>query len=195
MSESSIVAICVALISSLSAIICKIIDKTKRKYPEKNTKTKIPNILFILSFIVAISSVGTLIYLQFLSKHTPDIVINYPTDNEYVEKTIVVKGRYKNISKNEKIWIFIYPLKINHYYPQNTSAELEANGKWSSLIYVGQDNDIGQRFNIVAILANKNSTIEIEDYLRTAKDKQDWYGMEEIPEGALKFQTITVVRK
>lgn len=84
--------------------------------------------------------------------------------------------------------------RVNRYYPQNSYAELDANGKWSSLVYFGQDNDRGRKFEVIVVLAKSDVIQEIENYLKVARDKQDWSGMEKLPENAVIYERKIVTR-
>jgi hypothetical protein len=107
----------------------------------------------------------------------------------------MLEGSYKNISKNEKIWIFINSLEVNRYYPQNTYAELDASGNWSSLTYIGQERDSGKRFKIIVVLVNEDAESKIQTYLQNAVNKNDYSGMEKIPEEVEIYVQKIVKRK
>lgn len=188
MSDSSIAPIITALISSISAIIIKLIEI---HYRRKNSFLKSS---YYLCIVIAIISMGLLIKL-IAFPYEKKVSIIYPKTNGFVEQTALIEGTHKHISKNEKLWIFINPINTNRYYPQNSFSVLDANGKWSTLVYLGQKNDVGKKFEIIAVLVKKDAIKEIKQYLIEANNKQDWAGMEKIPENALIYERIFVIRK
>lgn len=195
-----------SVIGSVSTIICAKINNNKEKNRDESATSErrkvrmrknvsLLTVLSIISFIFAIICVSAFAYTQFGPKPKPQIEITSPKENDLVEQTLIVKGYYNNIPNEQKLWIVIYPLKVNRYYPQNSFANLEAANKWTSIAYVGQKNDIGQQFEIIAVLVDKKANDEIESYLANAKNKQDWPGLEKLPEGAVTYCTINVKRK
>jgi len=191
-------------LGAIAAISIRLIEKNrsdKRKRtnnvaPKKQIDRKviIYRIIYFFSIIIAICGTGSLIKLTiFPSK--PEIAIANLKDSDSVEQTTILEGTYKNISKNEKIWVFINSLEVNRYYPQNTFAELDANGNWSSLAYFGQERDTGKKFKIIIVLVNEDAIIQILNYLKDAVNKNDYSGMEKIPENAVIYVQKIVIRK
>lgn len=204
MKEESIIAIIVALIGTLPAIIIKLLEnnrsnKSKSSSQDEhskqiNKKTRIYRILFLVSILIAVCGTVPLIKLTIFPSKL-EISLSNVNDSTIVEQTTTLEGTYKNITKDEKIWVFINSLEVNRYYPQNTSAELDANGNWSSLTYFGQEKDSGKMFKIIVVLVNKDAVSQIQTYLKEAINKKDYQGMAEIPNKAVIYVQKIVKRK
>ena len=88
----------------------------------------------------------------------------------------------------------VYPYPAHRYYPQSEKMTIQ-NGKWSIPIYIGVQNNVGTKFDIVAVLANKQASKVIQDYIDHGIKTNDWPGMVGIPSGAKVYDRITVIRK
>jgi hypothetical protein len=126
---------------------------------------------------------------------TTDVRITYPVDSVQVEREEMVRGTSQLIPEGYAIWIVVYPYVANRYYPQNDSAVIEAKGDWSSRTCIGVEADMGLKFDILAVLASKTAQDAFGAYLQTARDKEDWPGLEKLPKGATVYHRITVTRK
>jgi len=68
------------------------------------------------------------------------------------------------------------------------------NGEWSLPIYIGVKENVGDTFNIVAVLANQDANIEFTNYINTGNRIGSWPGIN-IPIGAYVVDQVTVTRK
>lgn len=126
---------------------------------------------------------------------TTEVEITYPYDGATVEIREMVRGTSQKIPEGPAIWIVVYPHVAGRYYPQNDTADVQANGDWTSLTYIGIEEDVNRKFNIIAVLADKRAQDAFNAYLTQAKDKKTWPGLERLPEGATIYDRITVTRK
>lgn len=149
--------------------------------------------------ITAPESVPTTVPTEEVSgeEASPEAAITYPDDGATVEIREMVRGTSQNIPERQVIWIVVYSQVAGRYYPQNYPADVQANGDWSSLAFIGIKEDSGKKFkfDIIAVLADEKAQDTFNDYLIQAKDKEKWEGLERLPEGALIYDRITVTRK
>ena len=203
MSETSIVPIIVALIGSITTIAIRLIEIRSRKKEtsedkttsvKRNRKNSIIRMVYVLGIIMIFGGAASFIKIVAFPVK-PEISMTYPVSNDTIEQTVRVEGLFKNIPKNEKIWIFIKPLEINRYYPQNAFAEIDAKGNWSSVVYLGQENDNGEKFEIITTLVDDQAIRQINAYLKEAMNKQDWAGMKNITDNSIVYERRLVIRK
>jgi hypothetical protein len=67
-------------------------------------------------------------------------------------------------------------------------------GKWSIPTYIGVKENVGIKFNIVAVLANKKANDKFTTYVKACEKTNSWPGMVGIPSGAKVYSKITVTR-
>lgn len=126
---------------------------------------------------------------------TTEVKISEPADGATVAQTERVKGTSRNVPDGKVVWIVAFVHAVGRYYPQNYPADVQANGDWSSLAYLGVATDVGLKFDIIAVLADKNIQAAFNNYLKDAKDKQSYPGLDQLPKGTLIYDRITVTRK
>lgn len=126
---------------------------------------------------------------------TPSLKITYPPSGGRVEIREIVRGTSQDILKEQAIWIVIYPHEVSRYYPQDYPADVQANGDWSSSVFIGIEIDVGKKFDIIAVLADKKAQDAFNDYLEECKEKRSWPGLESLHEDAVIYDRITVIRR
>ena len=124
-----------------------------------------------------------------------EVEITYPYDGATVEIREMVRGTSQKIPEGQAIWIMVYPHVAGHYYPLNDPTDVQANGDWTSLAYIGIEEDVNRKFDIIAVLADKKAQDAFNAYLTQAKDKKTWPGLERLPKSATIYDRITVTRK
>lgn len=129
------------------------------------------------------------------STPSPEIVITEPFEGVKVEQIQPVKGTSQYLPDDNVIWIVIFIPSVGRYFPQNFPADIQANGEWSSVAYIGQQGESGLDADIVAVLANKDAQDSFNAYLSDAKDKNDYPGIQQLPNGAVIYHRRSVVRK
>ncbi len=203
MSEAGIVSIAVALIGSITTIAIRLIEIGHRKREasednitivKKDRKNVIVRMVYFLGIIMILGGAAAFIKIAAFPVK-PEISMTYPISNDTIEQTIRAEGAFKKIPANEKIWIFVKPLEINRYYPQNSFAEIDAKGNWSSVVYLGQENDRGKKFEIITALVDVQAINQINAYLKEAINKQNWTGMENITDNSIVYERRLVIRK
>jgi hypothetical protein len=124
-----------------------------------------------------------------------DVKITSPVEGAKVDQRETVKGTSQEIPNGSVIWVAVFLPTVGRYFPQNQPAVIQAHGEWSSLAYIGQQSESGLKADIIAIVADKSTQDKFNNYLQDAKDKQNYAGLEQIPEGAKIYQSVSVIRK
>jgi hypothetical protein len=122
----------------------------------------------------------------------PKIKINYSSDMAQINENIT--GTAENIPDGYELWILVYPHEANKYYPQSQQANIQ-NGNWSIPVYIGVKDNVGDKFDIVAVLADKEARAEFTSYMIKCERIDNWPGMDKIPAGAKEYDRIIVVRR
>jgi hypothetical protein len=191
-----ITQIIVAIITAAGVIYSA---RQQRKQQEKREQEVAPRkistwtIVMCLSLFLLAANLGVF-GLRYWGP-TTDIEITYPYDGATVEIREIVRGTSEKIPEGQAIWIVVYPHIVGRYYPQNDPADVHADGDWASLTFIGIEEDVGRKFDIIAVLADESAQEAFNVYLTQAKDKKTWQGLEKLPEGTAIYDRITVTRK
>lgn len=123
---------------------------------------------------------------------SPEIIINYTSDTAQIVENIT--GTAKNIPERHELWILVYAYPAHKYYPQNGTMDIQ-NGNWSIPAYIGVKDNVGVKFDIIAVLADENARAEFTSYIINGKINNKWPGIDKIPDGAKVYDKITVIRE
>jgi hypothetical protein len=123
-----------------------------------------------------------------------EIQITYPIDSATVKILETITGTAKNIPEGQQLWIAIFPHAAFKYYPQNPVG-VQSDGSWTLPVQFGGENNVGEKFDIVAVLADKNAKDELNTYLDTCIKSNSWPGMRALPDGAKEYARVTVIRE
>lgn len=123
------------------------------------------------------------------------VKITYPSDGASVELREVIRGTSQRIHVGEGIWIIIYPQAAGRYYPYDSPPDTQADGKWASSANVGMYIERGMRFDIIAVVANTKAQDEFNAYHTQARAVQSRVGLGKLPDGAVIYDRLTVMRK
>jgi len=127
----------------------------------------------------------------------PEIEITYPSNKSIVNQNDRVIGTAKNVPDESHIWILGYSYYTANYYPRSESESIPQNGEWSVPIEVGGDDESGQEFAIIVMLANTEADKKFKDYVINCNRNKNWPGIVEgeIPSGAKEYYRVIVTRK
>ena len=121
--------------------------------------------------------------------------ITQPIEGGKVDQTEMVKGTSQRIPDGHVIWVVLFVQKVGRYYPQNQPADIQANGDWASVTYIGVPKDVGLKFDILAVSADKEGQNALNRYLVNARDRSDYAGLERLPNGVAIYDRVSVTRK
>ena len=182
-----ITQIIVAIITAIGIIIAA---RQRRMQRERPRKISTWTILMVVCMILLAANL-----VVFGLRPRPKVEITYPYDGANVEIGEIVRGTSEKIPKGQAIWIIVYPYLFDRYYPQNNPADVQANGDWISLTFIGIEEDVNRKFDIIVVLADKMAQDAFNAYHKQSKDTDTWPGLERLPEGVTIYDRITVMRK
>ena len=128
-----------------------------------------------------------------VTRINPEINITYPSNTTSVNTQEIVNGTAKNIPSEHKVWILVHPLATTKLYPQHGNVNI-INEKWSIQAELGGKENVGETFEIIAVLANENAHEELTNYINTGRNTDSWPGIDNIPDGADVYDEVTVTR-
>lgn len=123
--------------------------------------------------------------------------ISAPVDGSAVTPTVKVEGSQPpgDTVNQYQIWVAVIPIisKDSRYYVTNGPAISEnTQGTWRAAqsVYIGQSNESGKQFAIVAILADLNASKVFENYWKQGTQP----GIARLPNGAFEVSRVLVMR-
>lgn len=119
----------------------------------------------------------------------PSVEITDPRDDSVVNTSEMITGKSQRIPEGKLIWIVIYSKARFLYIPQDGPANNQIGGSWSSHASIGSDEPEGSRFEIMAVLADKNAQ---EVFLSNREQEP---GLKVLPDGAAIYSQIRVTTK
>jgi hypothetical protein len=121
-----------------------------------------------------------------------EINIVYPSNSATVQMKETITGTAKNIPDGQQLWIAISP-QGEEFYPQIPVVVLN-DGSWSLPVQFGEVQNVGTKFDIYAVLADKNAQNTLNNYINESKNTNLWKGMSVLPDGTITITKLTVVR-
>jgi hypothetical protein len=127
-----------------------------------------------------------------------EIKITKPLDGDTVERFLSIEGTSKNFTDFQKMWAVVYIPSINRYFPMDKRTlgfNLLADGKWATQAIIGNPNESGKKFQLLAVIADEKANNEITLYLDECNRKIIWPGIQKLPDGLMITDRISVVRE
>jgi len=103
-----------------------------------------------------------------------------------------INGTAKNIPNGQQLWIVIH-IHGEEFYPQKPVA-VQNDGSWSLPVQFGGARDVGTKFDIYAVLADKNAQKVLNNYIDESTNANSWKGMSALPNGITTITQLTVTR-
>ena len=126
----------------------------------------------------------------------PALSIDAPQSGATVPwQQIEVRGTWSNVSDRDAPRLIVYVDDLRLFYPDAEMLDLTADGKWSARVLLGNENDSGKTFDIIAITSNAEAQEVIDEYLDQGRETGVWPGMPALPDGATRRASVTVVRQ
>jgi|BarGraNGADG00211_3_1021988.scaffolds.fasta_scaffold00389_12 hypothetical protein len=151
----------------------------------------------IIFIVVALVSVLALAGAYHPPEGPIHVNLTSPADNGTVGLREFVRGTSTNLTRGTQLWIMVKPHNMNilYYYPQNYTTTIYGDGSWSAEAYFGnQTKGIGEKFDIIPVLANDTAQASFNTYLKESASKGSWEGLAVLPNGADRQTTIVVTR-
>jgi hypothetical protein len=175
---------------NVNKTIAKVSQRLNR-YPKKYRRISL--IIALLFLTITIPGFKTL-YIKYYVE--PYITIDFPKENQQVDASIDMSGKYKNINQKDYIgWIVVYSYIDNKYFFHSCPVNFHPIEKnWTNnKTVIGLSNDKNEKFNILFILVNSNSKT-YEELLKYLNDKNS-HGLDKLPDGIQILKEISVYIK
>lgn len=195
---ADIVQIIVALIAFAGVVYSTRYSRKEKKPvgPSQLRNRHVPQratVLLLAGVILLMANLG--VWGWRIWGNSTEVKITEPLAGASVGMLEMVKGTSRNIPSGQTIWVVIYSQDVGRYYPQNEPADIRANGGWDSRCSFGVEQDSGKKFDIIAVLTNKEAQDTFNSYLTQAREQKSWPGLERLPDSAVRYDRITVIRK
>jgi hypothetical protein len=196
----NITQILVTLISTIGAVICAVVGRKAEGLVREEKKVEKPPLskwaLGMWACVaIAVINTGLLAWRLLYPGPATNVTITYPINLARVDQTETVRGTVHGLLGEQVVWVVVFAQGVGRYYPQNRPADIEADNKWSSIVYIGVPADTDKRFDILAVVVDSEAQNAFDAYLADARDRNDWAGLEALPAGAVIHDRITVTRK
>lgn len=149
---------------------------------------------FILSCLILFAVLLVVSYFLF-SVSNPDIKITSPLNGTQVDIVTDIEGTGKNIPNDKFLWIIVSPHKTNDYHPAVEVTRQSGDYYFEVSVTIGTTRTVGDKYDILTVLADNKSHEEFKTYLDTADKNQIWPGMKHLPDGVKVYDRVTVIRK
>jgi hypothetical protein len=110
-----------------------------------------------------------------------DLIISSPKSDEEVGSVLKVYGKGKKIA-DRHLWLFAQRKGLSVWWPQGGEITLDEKDEWMQSAFIGQPQDVGFKFEIVAIWVSDAIHRDMIDYLQTAEKTGRYPGLR-LPEG------------
>ncbi|OLD27721.1 MAG: hypothetical protein AUJ04_03370 [Acidobacteria bacterium 13_1_40CM_3_55_6] len=111
-----------------------------------------------------------------------DLVITSPKNDEEAGSVLKVYGKSKKVP-NKHLWLFAQRKGLSVWWPQGGEIELDEKDEWLQSTFVGQPQDVGFKFEIVAMWVSDSVHKDLIDYLQTSEKTGRYPGIR-LPEGS-----------
>lgn len=126
---------------------------------------------------------------------SPTAVITDPATGAYVDQSTRVAGTSAGIEDFERVMLAVYWPEGRRYYPAVEPLDLDANGDWTGQASVGGPGDSGAEFDLVLVLNDQAAQDELEGYLERVVASGSAPGLDELPTGSQRLDTVSVTRR
>ena len=171
------------MIESIIKLITAIIEYLR----ERNIPFKKVSLGLILIFVISIIGFWSWkkynrIYIKIIS----------PVNGQIVNQIETIRGTYRNVPSDFRIWIVVYSHSDRVFYPHQSHAIITNQGNWVSYnVNIGSSVDSGEEFDIIALLVDNKAQEKFEQC--NSRLIGCWLNI--LPNGTKEFDEITVQRK
>lgn len=124
----------------------------------------------------------------------PEIEIIHPVEETHWQENI--GGIARNIPDGYQLWVLVYSQEKEQYYPY--AKVVPQYGEWVIPVTIGFKSDSYKKFDILAVLADKDAQDRFNAYLDTVEENDEniySQGIYLIPDGAKEYSRITLTRR
>jgi len=133
------------------------------------------------------------------AKPPPEIQagITLPKDGSGVPYRTACEGTHSGIPEGMELWLVTFWEEIGVYYPQGNSLIRLPDGKWHSVVSVGQNEkeSLGQTYDLLLVATTRGGTRRFVKYGQESSARGRWSGMFNLPRGTVVLDTVTLTRR
>jgi len=144
-------------------------------------------IMVIGLLVIGLLLTGIAIYLIYTQP--TNVNITFPANAANVGMWEWVSGTSQNIPKGQELWIVV---RVDGLYFLHKVDTINPDGTWRHKVQIGQENEGGKNFDVIAVLANSTAQITAQIWLKNQYSPN--HDLRELPAGMTPYSTITVTR-
>lgn len=114
------------------------------------------------------------------------LAITSPRDGDEAGSVLRIKGVSQKFP-GKHLWLFAHRKGLAVWWPQSGEVFIEENGKWMQNVFLGQKQDVGFTFEILAIWVDGDVNGELKNYLIRGDASGSFPGIR-LPDGGPKTQ-------
>jgi len=199
-------AIVIALMNTITLIITAIItavlgpliidkrdkntDKGKTKKansPIKRTK----NIIRLIALVILVIGLVAICVNYVQTSNETSLSITSPADGVLVNMYEWVSGTSQSIPDGQHLWIIV---RVEDRYFAHEVTTINPDGIWRHEVQIGQKDETGQHFDLMAVLADGSAHETLQNWRETWNTKSQ-YDLQSLPTGTTQYCTVTVIRR
>ncbi len=143
--------------------------------------------------------IGVVAGLLIMSSSCPpgaptSVTITSPAEGSVVGQATVVEGESCHVPARGGLWLLVLPEGTTAYYPFSPTLS-RRSGHWSVSAYLGQPEEAGRAFTLLAAVTSPPADQAFDEYLARAAAEGDFPGIQPLPEGAVVYHQIDVIRR
>jgi len=121
----------------------------------------------------------------------PLVTIVTPANNAPVNMYEWVSGTSQNIPADQRLWVIVL---VDEKYFAHEVLTINTDGNWEQDTQIGQVNEGGKRFDVIAVLADSFAHVILRDW-RDKQNTTQQYDLTSLPAGTTQYDTISVTRR
>lgn len=117
-----------------------------------------------------------------------------PPEGAGVDVREMARGTSGDLRTGAVLWVFVFSIDASRYFPQSKKADVQLDGRWASLVQIGDNRDHGKRFDLILAEVDASGATAIAEYLENSAVRSLNTGMEDLPFGARVVARVPVSR-
>ena len=122
-------------------------------------------------------------FLDALKEHCfYDLLITSPRDGDDCTGILKVEGK-SVVVPDKHLWLFAHRRGLAVWWPQGGEVLVEDDGSWMQSAFMGNEADIGFKFEVKVMWVDEDVHSQMEEYLQRGEATQHFPGIR-LPEGS-----------
>lgn len=110
-----------------------------------------------------------MLYVSGVKSQNCSVSITAPKNGTNVSGNGLISG-HVDLPADGHLWLLSHKVGFNGWWPQGNGEAQIIGNTWDVLVYFGVENDFGQ-FEVIALVVDNQTHRNLEDWVRTAKEK------------------------